>query len=120
MKSSLKIIVAAAAFAAFPAFAQDCEAPDAPTIPSGPDVTEAQLVQAVGDVKTYQDENKAYRDCLDQKQLRTLRKAQAAGEEPDADKAKAHLKRYNASVEKESKVAEQLNTEIRTFKERQQ
>jgi hypothetical protein len=92
-----------------PLEAQTCNLPAAPaTIPE--DASYDQLVEAKGNVVSFQDAMVSYRDCLD-----TAGKADNLTEGNQVALNNAH----NYSVEMEERVAEQFNVAVRAYKARQ-
>jgi len=81
-------------------------------IPSGRTATQDEMVQAIGEMKSFMAEMEAFRNCLDAELQ--------AGEQPPAREAvQLHDLRFNASISAEEDVAERLNAQIRLFKEQQ-
>lgn len=92
-----------------PLEAQTCNLPAAPaTIPE--DASYDQLVEAKGNVVSFQNEMVTYRECLD-----------AAGETGSLTEGNevALNNAHNYSVEMEERVAEQFNVAVRAYKARQ-
>jgi len=109
-----RLILAVVATLGTAAANAECEYPDQDQvrIPSGRTASEAEMVQAIGEMKSFMAEMEAFRNCLDTELH--------AGEQPPAREAvQLHDLRFNASVSAEEEMAERLNTQIRLFKEQQ-
>jgi len=90
----------------------DCVYPevDEVNIPSGRSASEAEMIEAVGQVKAFQARMAEFRACLDE--------ALAAGEQPPAREAvQLHDLRFNSSISVEEELAERLNAQIRAYRE---
>ncbi|MEM9254430.1 MAG: hypothetical protein AAGA91_03225 [Pseudomonadota bacterium] len=99
------------------AVAQDCAIPDTPDLPDGGSSTMEQMLEGQKTVKAFQEAATKYRECLDVK-IAEATDAATADEATDADIAalRALEQQYNTSVSSEEALAEEFNTQIRTFK----
>ena len=80
-------------------------------IPSGKKATEAEMVETMGKIKTFQEDIAEYRVCLDEE----LAKVSEDVESYDEIKL-MQVQKYNASVEDETKLAEEWSEAVRAFK----
>ncbi len=87
-----------------------CEYPADVALPDGAKATEAEMNAASAVVKKYIADMDAYMACLDAEQT-------ALPVEQQTLEAKAlHVKRHNAAVDAEEKIATDFNAQIRAFK----
>lgn len=101
------------------AAAQECSMPTVPNVPDGANASEEQMVGAINDVRTFQEEVGAYRECLDAEM--SALKAKFAQAEGDKKKAlgkefDALTEKYNKSVAKEKELASTVNAQIGIWK----
>ena len=109
MKSPKRIlalaVLSAACGVSLQAHADQCRLPPAPSkIPDGSTATQQEMMTAMETIKQYNDDVQTYLKCLDfearQNQL------------TPSDQTTLH----NAAVDQLSHVADQFNTQVRTFK----
>ena len=117
--NALKLLLAIGAVAAGPVYA-DCSVPKAPeTIPDGATAALADMVAAQKAVRAYNDEVKAYTDCLRLEQDNALA---AAGEKITPEERqrieKAQTSKNNAVVDQAQAVTTRFNEQIKIFKAR--
>jgi hypothetical protein len=92
----------------------ECNFPSADglKIPDGNTATKEELIAAITQVREYQAQMAAFRDCLDAEL--------AAMEQPPVlEASQFHDLRYNSSISEEEEIAARLNAEIRAFKARE-
>lgn len=98
----------------------DCTAPASPELPDGKSATMEQMVTGQKAIKSFQQGNAEYLQCLD-KEIKQAEKAlKKAKDDAKAAIAKGHdlaVNAYNASVAKEESLAQAFNAQIRAFKE---
>ena len=80
-------------------------------IPSGKKASEAEMVEAMGNVKRFQTDLTVYRTCLDD-ELAKISPELESYEEIE----KMNAQKYNASVEDEQMVADEWGQAVRAFK----
>ena len=80
-------------------------------IPSGKKASEAEMVEAMGNVKKFQTDLNVYRTCLDD-ELAKISPELESYEEIE----KMNAQKYNASVEDEQMVADEWGQAVRAFK----
>ena len=80
-------------------------------IPSGKKASEAEMVEAMGNVKRFQTDLTIYRTCLDD-ELAKISPELESYEEIE----KMNAQKYNASVEDEQNLAEEWGEAVRAFK----
>ena len=80
-------------------------------IPSGKNATEAEMVETMGKVKQYQSDLSDYRDCLDDELARVSEEVEGY-----EDIKIMQVQKFNASVEDETKMAEEWGEAVRAFK----
>lgn len=85
-----------------------CSIPTAPTVPDGSTASEQEVVAAIAAFKTFQADNQATRDCLDQ--------AKAAAGELSAEQDASYTDAYNGTVDAEQAAGDSLNAVIRAYK----
>ena len=96
----------------------ECVYPKAPTnIPDGATATEAQMVEGMKSVKSYNNEVTGYLNCLD---VEMQSRIDAAGADAPADtiaQIKAiQTKRHNAAVEELEAHAARFNEQVKAYK----
>jgi hypothetical protein len=95
------------------AFAE-CKLPATPIIPDGNVASEDELIAASKAMKAYQTKLMDHRDCIGGEEA----KLNVEAEDYEAKKM-VFTKRYDASVDAESALAEEFNVAVRAFKARQ-
>jgi len=80
-------------------------------IPAGSSATEAEMVQVMGKVKTYQADLETYRTCLEDELKQVSPDLEAY-----ADIEAMMTAKFNASVEDEETLAEDWGAAVRAFK----
>lgn len=96
-----------------------CVIPETPAIPVG-SVTEEQLLSAVSAVKSYQIDLETFRTCVDNNKVIIDKKSMNKKTVEKNKEINAGLDRvYNLSVDREERVVERLNAEIRLYKSSQ-
>jgi hypothetical protein len=109
MKSPKRIlalaVLSAAGAVSLQAHADQCRRPPAPSkIPDGSTATQQEMITAMETIKQYNSDVQTYLKCLDfearQNQLST------------GDQTNLH----NAAVEQLSRIADEFNVQVRTFK----
>jgi hypothetical protein len=98
----------------------DCSAPEQPTPPDGASATMEDMLAGQKAVKTFQEANIDYLECMEAR----IEAAKAAGRdaktedarEAAADTYAAAVEAYNAAVSAEETVAGDFNTQVREYK----
>ena len=80
-------------------------------VPTGSNSTEAEMLEVMGKVKTYQADLGAYRTCLEDELKQVSPDLEAY-----ADIEKMMTAKFNASVEDEQMLAEDWGTAVKAFK----
>lgn len=80
-------------------------------IPSGSKATEAEMVEIMGKVKTYQADLQSYRNCLEDDLKKVSPDLEVFG-----DIEKMVTAKFNASVEDEEILAEDWGAAVKAFK----
>jgi len=80
-------------------------------IPSGSSATEAEMIEVMGKVKTYQEDLGSYRSCLEDELKQVSPDLEAF-----ADIEAMMTAKFNASVEDEEMLAEDWGAAVRAFK----
>ena len=94
----------------------ECARPDArPEVVDGAKATKEQMIASNNAVKAYVDELKNYLLCLEAEE----KTASKDGSDTEETRA-ARLTEYNSAVDDMSTLADQLNTEIREYKAKNQ
>jgi hypothetical protein len=115
--NTIRLAIASLALCTASVHAQDCTAPEVPSLPDGGASTMEQMLEGQQAVKTFQEANLEYMNCLDPQISAAAEKAQDE-EASDADRAALQQleEAYNAAVSKEEELAGQFNAEIREYK----
>jgi len=110
-------VLIVAALAAGPAYAT-CSYPKAPTnIPDGASATLEQMVAAQKAVKVYNDEIKAYTDCLKlEHESAVAKEGDKLTKEQKADMEKIQVQKNNAAVDEAEQVTSRFNEQVKAFK----
>ena len=109
-KKKILIIIALMAFSSM-TFAE-CNYPKKKfDVPSGKKATEAEMVETMGKVKQFQADLAVYRTCLDD-ELANISPELESYEEIK----KMSTQKYDASVEDEQSLAEEVNEAVRAYK----
>ena len=109
-KNKLLIIITLMAFSSM-IFAE-CNYPKKKfDVPSGKKASEAEMVETMGKVKKFQEDLAEYRVCLDEE----LAKVSEDIEGYEEIKI-MQVQKFNASVEDETKLAEEWSEAVRAFK----
>lgn len=106
-----------AAFAAGPAWSA-CSYPKAPdNIPDGANATLEQMVAAQKAVKTYNDEIKAYTDCLKlEHDSAVAKEGEKLTKEQKDEMEKMQVQKNNAAVDEAEAVTARFNEQVKAFK----
>jgi hypothetical protein len=117
MKALASSVLIIAALAAAPAYAT-CSYPKAPTnIPDGATATLEQMVAAQKAVKAYNDEIKAYTDCLKLEHEATVSKeGDKLTKEQKDEMEKMQVQKNNAAVDEAEQVTARFNEQVKAFK----
>ena len=91
-----------------------CEAPAKPIIPDGNVASMDELVSAQKALKEFQAGVLEYRECIGKMETEMDKEAEGAEE-----KSAEILNMFNASVDRETALAEEFNLAVRAFKARQ-
>ena len=109
-KNKLLIIITLMAFS--PMTFAECSYPKKKfDVPSGKKASEAEMVETMGKVKKFQEDLAEYRVCLDEE----LAKVSEDIEGYEEIKI-MQVQKFNASVEDETKLAEEWSEAVRAFK----
>jgi hypothetical protein len=117
MNTLASSVLIVAALAAGPAYAT-CSYPRAPTnIPDGATATLEQMVAAQKAVKAYNDEIKAYTDCLKLEHETAVSKdADKLTKEQKEEMEKVQVQKNNAAVDEAEQVTSRFNEQVKAFK----
>ena len=80
-------------------------------VPSGKKATEAEMIETMGKVKQFQADLAVYRTCLDD-ELANISPELESYEEIE----RMNAQKYDASVEDEQSLAEEVNEAVRAYK----
>ena len=119
---ALSPVLILAALAAGHAYA-NCTYPKAPDkIPDGATATLAEMVDAQKAVKVYNDQIKAYTDCLKTEHDQDMAKAAADKLPKDQvdELEKVAVQKNNAAVDEAQAITDRFNEQVRIFKSRNQ
>ncbi len=119
MKTITKIAISAATIFAAP-FALACDYPHRADIPDGATANKEEMIDGQRGIKKYMGDMDAYLSCIEAAEQETVAGTDDANEEPKQQRIEMFNKKYNAAVEEMNLVAEEFNTQVRTFKERSQ
>ena len=112
MKKMKKIFLLTSLLAFTSTLSAECTYPKKKfDIPSGKKATEAEMVETMGKVKKFQEDLAEYRVCLDEE----LAKVSEDIEGYEEIKI-MQVQKFNASVEDETKLAEEWSEAVRAFK----
>jgi acetyl-CoA carboxylase carboxyltransferase component len=102
----------------------NCSYPKAPEkIPDGATATMAEMVQAQKAVKAYNDDIKAYTECLKQEHDQEKAKADAdknVTQEQKDEMEKVLVQKNNAAVDEAQAITDRFNEQVRIFKAKSQ
>ena len=109
-KKKILIIISLMAFSSM-TFAE-CNYPKKKfDVPSGKKATEAEMIETMGKVKQFQADLAVYRTCLDD-ELANISPELESYEEIE----RMNAQKYDASVEDEQSLAEEVNEAVRAYK----
>ena len=112
MKVKIPIIISALFILLSNSIKADCNYPKKNfVIPSGSNATEAEMIEVMGKVKTYQEDLGSYRGCLEDELKQVSPDLEAF-----ADIEAMMTAKFNASVEDEEMLAEDWGAAVRAFK----
>ena len=116
MKALASVLIVAA-IAGGPAYAA-CSYPKAPAnIPDGASATLEQMVAAQKSVKAYNDEIKAYTDCLKlEHEAAVTKEGDKLSKEQKAELEKMQVQKNNAAVDEAESVTARFNEQVKAFK----
>jgi hypothetical protein len=117
MKALVAFVLVIAGLAAAPAFAT-CSYPKAPSnIPDGATATLEQMVAAQKAVKAYNDEIKAYTDCLKLEHDTAVAKdSDKLTKEQKDEMEKMQVQKNNAAVDEAEQVTARFNEQVKAYK----
>ena len=103
-------------FAAQAGFA--CDYPDRVSLPSGGTATKDEMLTGQKDVKTFVASMEVYLECIVEEEK--LARLAMDNLQPEVEQQREEMlnKKYNAAVEEMEKVAAQFNTEVQSYKGR--
>ncbi|SRR5579875_502850 len=128
MKALTSIMFLTAALACGEAYAT-CSYPKAPEkLPDGATASEQEMIAAMKQVRAYNDEIKAYTDCLKLEHDQAVDQLEKADPKADPDKTKAQkaeldsmlAKKNDAAVDDATAVTNRFNEQVKIFKARAQ
>ena len=94
----------------------DCQAPTAPQLPDGAQATLPQMNQARQAFQTYDAATNTYTRCVDEAVDHVAKQYGAGASVEGMKDLKAFgVRAHNAAIDQEQSVAEQLNTQVRTY-----
>ena len=112
VKIKTPIIVSAICILAASNISADCNYPKKNfVVPSGSNATEAEMIEVMGKVKTYQADLGSYRNCLEDELNQVSPDLEAF-----ADIEAMMTAKFNASVEDEEMLAEDWGAAVKAFK----
>ena len=112
VKIKTPIIVSAICILAASNISADCNYPKKNfVVPSGSNATEAEMIEVMGKVKTYQADLGSYRNCLEDELKQVSPDLEAF-----ADIEAMMTAKFNASVEDEEMLAEDWGAAVKAFK----
>lgn len=120
--TSLKVLLATLVLGSSAALANDCVQPASPELPDGATSSMEDMLAGQQSVKTFQEENLVYRECLEQRFTAAKAAIESGEAKSKADKEAAQAEyseavdAFNTAVSTEEEVAGQFNTEIREYK----
>lgn len=89
-----------------------CDYPDEPTTPNGEEMTLEEFRAAIAEFQEFQSALEEYRQCLEDD-------FESLDEESQTDERKElFVRRYDGSVDREKKLADEMNEQIRVFNEK--
>ena len=117
---TLSAILILAALGSAQAYA-DCSYPKAPAkIPDGSSATMQQMVAAMTQLKEYNEQVKAYTDCLKLEHDTALAKADPQMSKEQKDEIeKVYIQKNDAAVDAATAVTNRFNEQVRIFKAKQ-
>ena len=89
-----------------------CDYPDEPTAPNAEEMTKDEMLAAIAAFREFQSALEDYRTCLEDD-------FESLDEESQTDERKElFVRRYDGSVDREKKLADEMNEQIRVFNEK--
>lgn len=87
----------------------ECPAPDKPSIPDGKNSTEAEMIEAHGQMQSYVSDGNAYLACI-------AKVEKGWGNSATPDRKKLIVVLHNKMVDEMNHVADMFNSSLRAFK----
>ena len=88
----------------------ECVPPDDVSVPNGSEATEEEMTKGQDFIRAFMTANDQYRKCLD-------KEVSALGDDATDEQRASNTRLYNSSVDREQKLVETYNTEVRAFNE---
>ena len=95
-----------------------CDYPARADVPNGNSATKDEMIQGQRKVKSYMAAMEEYLTCIESAEQETVAGNDDLDEEQKQQRIAMFNKKYNAAVEEMNLVAEQFNTQVRAYKDR--
>jgi len=95
-----------------------CDYPTRADVPDGATATKEQMIVGQRGVKSYMGTMEVYLSCIEAAEQDTVAGNDESDEEAKQQRIDMLNKKYNAAVEEMNLVAEEFNTQVRAYKER--
>jgi hypothetical protein len=99
-------------------FALACDYPARTDVPNGNSATKDEMIQGQRNVKSYMAAMEDYLACIESAEQETVAGNDDLDEEQKQQRIAMFNKKYNAAVEEMNLVAEQFNSQVRAYKDR--
>ena len=99
-------------------FALACDYPARTDVPNGDSATKDEMIQGQRNVKSYMAAMEEYLACIESAEQDTVAGNDDLDEEQKQQRIAMFNKKYNAAVEEMNLVAEQFNSQVRAYKDR--
>lgn len=95
-----------------------CDYPTRADVPDGATATKEEMIAGQRGVKAYMGVMEEYLSCIEAAEQETVAGPDEQDEEAKQQRIDMLNKKYNAAVEEMNLVAEEFNTQVRAYKER--
>ena len=99
-------------------FALACDYPARTDVPNGNSASKDEMIQGQRNVKSYMAAMEEYLACIESAEQETVAGNDDLDEEQKQQRIAMFNKKYNAAVEEMNLVAEQFNSQVRAYKDR--
>jgi hypothetical protein len=99
-------------------FALACDYPARTDVPDGNSATKDEMIQGQRNVKSYMAAMEEYLTCIESAEQETVAGNDDLDEEQKQQRIAMFNKKYNAAVEEMNLIAEQFNSQVRAYKDR--